>query len=208
MVRRWSVATLVAVLALAGCGESPFEPEPEDDLGLWASVTFEYNGVHSGSFKVEKTWDGSTDVLPYAVAAPVSYEGVDEVVRFLTTDVEQVSLSITIFHLPLPGEARMVNRFDREACDEANPCARSYFIAGVSEAGNPRIFVMTEGTVTVEERADGRIKGRFSFLGVSLAQDAVGDDHPSAFLEGSFDLPVTLLGCNDSACDRGGNGGG
>jgi hypothetical protein len=199
MIKGRSQVFLLSLLALVACGESPMEPPV--DLGLWGSVSFEYSGTRQGSFRAERIWDGSSQPLPYAVAAPVSYEGVDEVVRFLTGDEDLISFSLTIFHLPAAGQATMTHTVNSTTCNQDHPCARSFFVAGFAENGTPRIVIMTEGVVEVEERSATRIKGRFSIAGVSFAQEAVGDFNASTFIDGRFDLPITLLGCNDAACD-------
>ncbi len=65
----------------------------------------------------------------------------------------------------------------------------------------PRIFVMLEGEVEVLARTKTRIRGRFDIAGVPLRPQALAITDPIAFLVGTFDLPITLLGCDDPTCD-------
>ena len=61
--------------------------------------------------------------------------------------------------------------------------------------------MILEGEVEVLARTKTRIRGRFDIAGVSWPQGLAGITKPSAFLVGTFDLPITRLGCDDDACD-------
>ena len=196
--RRRLVAAL-SLLLLAGCGSDVLEPDV--DLGLWGSVVFTFTGVDVGLFRAERVWDGDRTKRPYAVAAPVRQDGIDEAVRILTSSADSISLSLVLFHLPGPGTASITQTVNGTICSETSPCARSFFV-NLFEDGSPWIFVMLEGEVEVFERTETRIEGRFDMEGVTLAEELAGVTDPSAFLSGTFDLPVTLLGCDDSACDN------
>ena len=187
------------LLVLAGCSSDTTGPEV--DLGLWGSVTFAFSGVSSGVYTAEREWDGDRQIRPYAVAAPVHQNGVDEAVRVLTGSADSLSFSLVLFHLPSKGVASIQKDINGSTCGPLDPCARSFFINGVLENGTPWIFVMSEGEVEVLARTETRIRGKFDIAGVSLPEELAGITNPSVFLVGTFDLPVTLLGCDDPACD-------
>ncbi len=187
------------LLVLVACSSDTTAPEV--DLGLWGSVTFAFSGVSTGVYSAEREWDGDRGIRPYAVAAPVHQNGVEDVVRVLTGSADSLSFSLVLFHLPSKGVASIKQDITPSGCSVIHPCARSFFINGVRENGNPWIFVMLEGEVEVLARTETRIRGRFDIAGVSLPEELAGITKPSAFLVGTFDLPLTLLGCDDAACD-------
>ena len=188
------------LLVLVGCSSDPTAPEVDLE-GLWGSVTFAFSGVSTGVYAAEREWDGNRSIRPYAVAAPVHQNGVEEAVRVLTGSADSLSFSLVLFHLPSTGVAAIEKDINGRTCGPLDPCVRSFFINGVLENGTPWIFVMLEGEVEVLARTDTRIRGRFDIAGVSLAEELGGITTPSAFLVGTFDLPLTLLGCDDAACD-------
>ncbi len=196
--RRISMAAF-GLLVLVGCG--PDATVPEVGLGLWGSVSFAFSGVSTGVYSAEGEWDGDRGTRPYAEAALVHQDGVDDAVRVLTGSADSLSLSLVLFHLPAEGVASIKQNINSQSCNENFPCARSFFINGVLENGTPWIFVILEGEVEVLARTKTRIRGRFDIAGVSWPEELAGITKPSAFLVGTFDLPITLLGCDDPTCD-------
>ena len=184
--RAGRLSLVVAVLFLAGCKDSPTDPVPVDQT---PSLGFTYSGAaHSGVYQVEGDVPlGAGGTVQHGTwAAGGEAPGVLAVLasRARTAPFADVVV-IALSGVTAPGTYPIDVRCEQPG--RVN-CAAGRFMLNYdySRAQFPEAsYRFTQGTVTVSELNDERVRGTFAVQGVASPGSAA-----ITITSGSFDVPV------------------
>ena len=181
---------LAFTLLATGCGDSPTEPAPPEEVE--PTVSFTYSGARSGTYRVEGEVPLDAERQPQhgTWAAALQIDGEDPGITAARADTAPIAdvFLIALHNITEPGSYSLTPEPQCQLAT-ATSCATGLFVFGFDWEGerNPdAAFYLESGTVTVTAVDDERIRGTFQASGPSLFRGG----GTISLASGTFDVPV------------------